>query len=151
MRIRSTSRTRAETTDDSSERCYILGGTHLGVAVARQLHAVGHDVTLVAADADADDFRTLQGDPRNLTVLTDAGVAGASVVVVATPDDGQNLLVAQLVKTCFGVADVFVVVHAPDRSDLVAAAGHEPICATSVLADAVATDVAPRLEEVDIA
>jgi len=68
---------------------------------------------------------------------------------VATPDDGRNLLVAQLVRTRFDVGGVFVLVHTPDRSDPVAEAGHEPICATSALADAVADDVRYRLTEGD--
>jgi trk system potassium uptake protein TrkA len=152
MRLRSTLRTSAETSVDGPETdCYVLGGNPLGVAIARQLHAAGHDVTFVDADAnvDVDDLPTLRGDPRDVTVLSDAGVTETSTVVVATPEDGRNLLVAQLVRARFGVSNVFVVVHSPERFDLVAEAGHEPICATTVLADAVADGVRPRLGEVD--
>ncbi|AXG05173.1 potassium transporter TrkA [Haloplanus rubicundus] len=150
MRVRSSLRTRAEPTAGGPEtRCYVLGGSHLGIAVARRLHAVGHDVTLVDADAHVDDLPTLRGDPRDVTVLADAGVTETATVVVATPDDGRNLLVAQLLRTRFGIPEAFVVVHSPERFDLVAAAGHEPICATTVLADAVVDGVRPRLGEVD--
>jgi len=154
MNLRSTLRTRAEPSARGPETdCYVLGGGHLGVAVARRLHAAGHAVTLVAtdADADADDFRTLRGDPWAVDVLCDAGVTATSTVVVATPDDGRNLLVAQLVRTRFDVDDVFVVVHTPERFDLVAEAGHEPICATTILADAVVDGLTPRLGEADAA
>ena len=150
MRVRSPLRTRAEPTTGGPEtRCYVLGGSHLGIAVARRLHAAGHDITLVDADVHADDLPTLQGDPWDVTVLADAGVTETATVVVATPDDGRNLLVAQLLRTRFGISEAFVVVHTPERFDLVAEAGHEPICATTVLADAVVDDVAPRLGEVD--
>jgi trk system potassium uptake protein TrkA len=152
MRVRSPPSTRAESVTSGPEaRCYVLGGSHLGVAVARRLHAAGHDVTLVDADADADvdDPPTLRGDPRDVTVLSDAGVTETSTVIVATPDDGWNLLVAQLLRTRFGISEAFVVVHTPERSELVAEAGHEPICATTVLADGVVDGVRPRLGEVD--
>jgi trk system potassium uptake protein TrkA len=152
MKLRSIAHTKPETAADGSDTdCYVLGGGALGIAIARRLCEADRAVTLVGADTDIDDIRSLQGNPSTVDVLRDAGVTGAATVVVATPNDGRNLLVAQLVKTRFDVADVFVVVHAPDRSDLVAAAGHEPICATSVLADAVVTDVTPRLTEVDVA
>jgi Trk K+ transport system NAD-binding subunit len=152
MRVRSSLRTRAEPTGGGPEtRCYVLGSSHLGIAVARRLHAAGHDVTLVDADADArvDDLPTLRGDPRDPTVLSEAGVTETATVIVATPDDGRNLLLAQLLRTRFGVPEAFVVVHTPDRFDLVAAAGHEPICATTVLADGVVDGVRPRLGEVE--
>jgi trk system potassium uptake protein TrkA len=150
MTLRPITRPRTETTGgDPEPHCYVLGGSHLGLAIARRLHAAGHDVTLVAADADADDLPTLQGDPRDVTILTDAGVTGTATVIVATPDDGRNLLVAQLLRTRFGVADTFVVVHTPERFDLVVDAGHEPICATTALADAVVDGVRARLGEVE--
>jgi len=150
MRVRSPPSTRAESVASGPEaRCYVLGGSHLGVAVARRLHAAGHDVTLVDANADVDDLPTLRGDPRDVTVLSDAGVTETSTVIVATPDDGWNLLVAQLLRTRFGISEAFVVVHTPERFDLVADAGHEPICATTVLADGVVDGVRPRLGEAD--
>jgi trk system potassium uptake protein TrkA len=154
MTLRSTLHARTETSARGPETdCYVLGGNHLGVAVARRLGAAGHAVTLVDPDpdVDADDLPTVRGDPRDVAVLSDAGVTELSTVVVATPDDGRNLLLAQLVRTRFGVVDVSVVVHSPDRFDLVAEAGHEPICATTVLADAVADGLRPRLGEVDAA
>jgi Trk K+ transport system NAD-binding subunit len=151
MRLRSTLHENAETSADGTKTdYYVLGGGHLGVAVARQLGVAGHPVTFVGG-VDVADVPSLRGDPSSIEVLCDAGVTATSTVVVATPDDGRNLLVAQLVRTHFDVADVFVVVHAPDRAGLVADAGHEPICATTVLADAVVTDVRPRLNEADAA
>ncbi|WP_251342332.1 NAD-binding protein [Haloplanus halophilus] len=149
MRLRSTPHETTETSTDGTDAdYYVLGDDHLGVEVARGLGAAGHAVTLVGG-ADVDDVPSLQGDPSAVDVLCDSGMSETSTVVVATSDDGRNLLVAQLVSTRFDVADVFVVVHTPDRFDLVAEAGHRPICATTVLADAVVTDVRPRLSEAD--
>jgi trk system potassium uptake protein TrkA len=151
MRLRTNLHENAETSANGAETdYYVLGGGHLGVAVAQQLGATGHPVTFVGG-VDVADVPSLHGDPSSVEVLSDAGMTATSTVVVATPDDGRNLLVAQLVGTYFDVADIFVVVHTPDRADLVADAGHEPICATTVLADAVVTDIRPRLNEGDVA
>jgi len=150
MRLRSSLHENAETSADGTDTdYYVLGGSHLGIEVARRLSAAGHTVSVVGIDADVADVPSLEGDPTLVDVLSDAGVTETSTVVVATPDDGRNLLVAQLVRTRFDVANVFVVVHTPDRSGLVADAGHEPICATTVLADGVVADVRSQLREVD--
>jgi len=151
MRLRSHFHESAETSADGTKTdYYVLGGGHLGAAVARQLSVASHPVTFVGG-VDVADVPSIRGDPSSVAVLRDAGITATSTVVVATPDDGRNLLVAQLVRTRFDVADIFVVVHAPDRTGLVAQAGHEPICATTVLADGVVTDIRPRLKEADAA
>jgi Trk K+ transport system NAD-binding subunit len=149
MRVRTNRHENAETFTDETDY-FVLGGGQLGVAVARQLDATGHAVTVVGT-ADVDDLPSLAGDPSTLDVLSDAGMSDRSTVVVASPSDSRNLLVAQLVRTRFDVDAVYVVVHTPDRFDIVAEAGHEPICATSVLADAVVTGVSSRLVEGDTA
>lgn len=133
--------------DGADSEYYVLGTGTLGIAVARQLAAAGQTVTLVGAAVD--DLPSIQGDPSAIELLAEAGLSDASTVVAATTDDGRNLLLAQLVRAHFDVADVFVVVHTPDRSDLIAEAGHEPICATTALADAVVAGVNPRLTEAD--
>mgnify|MGYP000743050843 CR=1 FL=1 len=150
MTLHSITRSTVETSTGPPSDCYVLGDGTLADAVARRLTAAGHAVTLVGVDAaDGAKIRSLPGDPSSIDVLRDAGLSEQSAVVVATQDDGRNLLLAQLVRTRFGVCDVFVVVHGPDRSGVVADAGHEPICATSVLADAVVDDVRLRLTEGD--
>lgn len=128
---------------------YVVGTGVLGIEIARQLSGADHTVTLVGVAVD--DLPSIQGDSSAIELLADAGLSDASTVVVATADDAQNLLVAQLVTTHFDIADVFVLVHTPDRTDLVAEAGHEPICATTALANAVVADVTPRPTEVDTA
>lgn len=120
---------------------YVLGDGHVGASLSRQLQTAGHAVTLIDETLDLSDVRTVRGDPRDLQVLTDAGLSATSTVVVALSRDRQNLLVAQLVRTHFDAADVFVLVHDPDRCDLFTDLGHAPICTTTILADAVAETV----------
>lgn len=129
---------------------YVLGGEHLGASIARRLQADGHSVNLVDETHDPADIPSRRGDPGALPVLEDAGVDEGSTVIVATSRDRQNLLVAQLVRAHFDVDDILVVVNAPDRYDLVAEAGHEPICVTTVLTDSVVEgleNVRPDVEE----
>ena len=117
---------------------YVLGGAgSLGVAVARRLQDDGHDVTLVD-DADAPpDVPTHQADPTDVNALKNVGLDSASTVVVASSSDSLNLLVAQLVRVRFDVDRILVLTHEPDRIDVVSDAGHEPVCATTTLSNAL--------------
>lgn len=119
---------------------YVLGGGPVGQAIARQLRSEGHTVGFVdeTADLDPGDVR---GDPGELATLERSSVAEASTAVVAGSSDRRNFLIAQLLATNFDVPRVLVRVNDPDRVDVLGAAGHEPICAASVLATAVAEDV----------
>ncbi len=133
--IRSTGDRSHERVEDAA--CYVLGGGHVGTAVARRLRTDDHDVCVVDESCDPSEPVGFQGDPTDVRALEAAGVAGASTVVVATPSDRRNLLVAQLVRVHFDVPRVVVLANVPDRRDLLAEAGHEPVCATSALSDAL--------------
>lgn len=129
---------RGESSNEETEaEYYILGGEHLGASLARRLQADGHPVNLVDETYDPDKIPGLQGNPESVRVLEDAGVSDASTVVVATPQDRRNLLIAQLVRAHLDVPNTIVLVNNPDRYDLIADAGHEPICATTVLSNAL--------------
>lgn len=125
----------------------VLGGGQLGVAVARRLLADGRSVTVVDDASEPEDVPSVRGDPDDVRTLEQAGLDEASMVLVAMPRDRQNLLVAQLVRTNFGVDDIFVLVRSPDRYEVVESAGHEPICATTYLSDALVETVDGRARE----
>jgi len=128
---------------DAATYC-VVGSDHVGTAIAEQLDAAGHDVTLVSEAPSAAEFRVVRGVPDRIETLRDADITSASTVVVALPRDEQSLLVAQLVRTHFDVDDVRVLVRAPQRRPLVADAGHETVCATAAMSDAVVDDL-PRV------
>lgn len=140
-------RTYKRITGDGSRReagepeYYVLGGGSVGQSMAERLRALGHSVTVVDEDHVVGDLPGKQGDPEDLRVLQAAGVSDTSTVVVATDQDGRNLLIAQLVRAHFDVPEVLVLVNDPDRHGLVARAGHEPVCATTALADALVEKV----------
>jgi trk system potassium uptake protein TrkA len=117
---------------------YVLGGGRFGVAVARRLRADGHAVELIDESNDLSEVSGFRGDPADVRILEEAGVADASTVVVATRSDRRNFLIAQLVRANFEVPRAVVLANTPDRYDLIASAGHEPVCATSVLTDEIA-------------
>ena len=119
----------------------VLGGGQVGVAVAQRLLDDGHAVRLVDEDYNHHEIPGYTGDPSDVRVLEEAEIAGASTVVVATQSDRRNLLVAQLVRAHFDVPRVVVLVNSPCRSALFEAAGHEPICATTVLSEALTKSV----------
>ena len=128
--------------DRADERvCYVLGGGHLGTAVARRLRSEGHTVSLVDNLTDPAETPGVRGDPADPRLLVEAGVGEASTVVVATRSDRRNLLIAQLVSAHFDVPEVVVLANAPDRFEAFTEAGHDPVCATAVLSDALAENV----------
>lgn len=121
--------------------CYVLGGGHLGVSVARRFQETGYTVGVVNESHVPADMSGESGDPSDLRTLEDAGLSDASVVIVATPNDSRNLLIAQLVRVHFDAARIVVLTNVPTRLDILEAAGHEPVCATSVLTKALVDTV----------
>lgn len=125
----------SEGADDPT--CYVLGSGPLGTALARRLRASENTVCVVDGPDGPSEPDVIRGDPTDVRTLEAAGMGAASTVVVATPSDRRNLLVAQLVRTAFEVPRIVVLVNGPDRFELLEAAGHEPICATTILSDAL--------------
>lgn len=112
---------------------FVLGDDHVSMAIAEQLHEDGHRVVIVNESYDQHHIPGITGDPSDITVLNDSGVAAASTVIVAASTDSRTLLIAQLVRAHFDVPRVITIVSDPDRLPLFESAGHEPFCATSAL------------------
>ncbi|ELZ92651.1 NAD-binding protein [Haloferax sulfurifontis] len=125
-------------TDCKQSIYYVLGGRHLGSAIARHLQAAGRAVYVIDEFHERSEIDGVRGDPADVRTLEAAGVAAASTVVVATASDSRNLLIAQLVRARFDVERVVVLVNTPDRFEMFADAGHKPVCATSVLSGTLA-------------
>lgn len=112
----------------------VLSGDSVGNEIADRLRADGHDVQLLDVGPSVDDTR----EPRSSVV---AELDGVPTVVVATRSDGRNLLLAQQAETRFDVDRVLVLVHDPPRLESFEAAGHEPVCATTALSEAVVDEL----------
>lgn len=116
---------------------YVLGGDHVGTAIAERLQSIGHRVAVVDNSHESREIPGFAGDAATVDVLSESGVGTASTVVVATPSDPRNLLIAQLLRARFDVPRVIPFVHEPDRVPLFADSEHEPFCVTTALAAAV--------------
>jgi trk system potassium uptake protein len=90
----------------------VVGGGKVGYYLTKSLCEEGHEAVLIEKDPhraavladDLGDTVVLEGDGCEASVLTEAGVGRADIVVAVTGDDEDNLVVCQVAKKRFGVA-----------------------------------------------
>jgi trk system potassium uptake protein len=123
----------------------IAGGGKVGANLARVLLAPhsghpGHEVTLIEQRRDRferleDEFehQVQQGDATELSVLERAGIARPpDIVVAATGDDEDNMVICQIAREKYGVAKVIARVNDPRNQAHFDLLGISPtVCATS--------------------
>jgi trk system potassium uptake protein TrkA len=102
-------------------RVAIAGAGNVGLFIANDLVATGHEVQLIeqnpqvvekAADA-GDGIEWLVADACEVSSLRQAGLERCEVVVAATGDDEDNLVISLLAKQEFGVPRVVARVNHP--------------------------------------
>jgi len=98
----------------------VAGGGKIGYYLARSLLNDGHEVLIIErdkrrADSIAEDLGSvvLRGDACEASTLAEAGAARADVVVAATGDDEDNLVISLLAKQEFAVPRVIARVNHP--------------------------------------
>ncbi|MEO6121750.1 MAG: TrkA family potassium uptake protein [Acidimicrobiales bacterium] len=98
----------------------IAGAGQVGTFIAADLHNAGHDVLVIEQDPDVVArlaptiaVRWFIGDACEVDNLHEAGLADADVVVAATGDDEDNLVVSLLAKQEFAVPRVVARVNHP--------------------------------------
>ncbi len=98
----------------------IAGGGNVGTAIARDLLANGHEVLVIEQDPElVERMRTdvlvtwVAADACEVSSLDAAGVASVDVVVAATGDDEDNLVISLLAKQEFAVPRVVARVNNP--------------------------------------
>jgi trk system potassium uptake protein TrkA len=98
----------------------IAGAGNVGVFIAADLKEAGHEVLLIEQDPDlvtrqraSLDVNWFIGDACEFNNLNDAGLAGVDVVVAATGDDEDNLVISLLAKQEFAVPRVVARVNHP--------------------------------------
>ena len=102
-------------------KAVIVGAGNVGVFLASDLRAAGHDVTVLEEDPDLvaelatsyPEVHWVAGDGCEYTTLDHIGLAEADVVVAATGDDEDNLVVSLLAKQEFAVPRVVGRVNHP--------------------------------------
>jgi trk system potassium uptake protein TrkA len=99
----------------------VAGGGKVGSNVARSLVAGGHEVTLIEQRKfrfekleDEFEHRAIRGDATELYVLERAGIERPpDVVVAATGDDEDNIVIGQIAHERYGVEKVIARVNNP--------------------------------------
>ena len=102
-------------------RAIIAGGGNVGRHLAVDLMERGHEVTLIEQDPaplakaehTAKGVRTILGDACELWVLERADIKATDVVVAATGDDEDNLVISLLAKQEYSVPRVLARVNHP--------------------------------------
>ncbi len=98
----------------------IAGAGSVGTAIASDLHANGHDVLVLEQDPELVerlrptlDVTWVAADACEVASLDAAGLASVDVVVAATGDDEDNLVISLLAKQEFAVPRVVARVNHP--------------------------------------
>ena len=107
-------------------RVAIAGAGNVGQFIAADLLAAGHQVTMLekdpkvveAARPGLDEAEWFPFDACEVLSLVMAGLAHADVVVAATGDDEDNLVISLLAKQEFAVPRVVARVNNPKNHDL---------------------------------
>lgn len=140
-------------------RVVIAGAGSVGRSIARELIAHGHEVLLIDEDVDIIETKTVQdaswlvGDACELSVLQEAGLDTAEVLVASTGDDKANLVLSLLAKTEFAVPRTVARVNNPKNEWLfddrwgVDVAVSTPRLITSLVEEAVSVGHVVRLFE----
>ena len=128
----------------------VVGGGKVGANLMRSLIGMDHEVTLVEQSRDR--FARLErefehqvqpGDGTELFVLEQAGIARPpDILVAATGDDEDNIIICQLAREKYGVPKVVARVNDPRNQEHFDLLGIGPtVCATSSLLALVVHEV----------
>ncbi len=99
----------------------VAGGSRLGANIASTMSKHKKNVTLIDLDPRA--FRklhpdysgyTVEGDASDISVLEQAGIDRACVVIAATDDDNTNIMISQMAKAVFEVPNVIARLYSPE-------------------------------------
>jgi trk system potassium uptake protein TrkA len=132
----------------------IIGGGKVGYYLAKELVESGHEVAVLERDAERariidEDLGavTLRGDGCELSVLEEAGVARADVVVAATGDDEINLIACQLAKTRFKVPRTIARINNPKNEKIFKQLGVDATVSTT---DTILTKIEEMLPKTSL-
>ncbi|WP_373500825.1 TrkA family potassium uptake protein [Desulfococcus sp.] len=119
----------------------IVGCGRLGSHLANQLSRGGDSVVVIDRDhatfgnlsADFSGFR-VEGDATQMSVLREARLNRADILIATTHKDNINLMAAQVARRIFGVSHVLARVFDPRREAVYTRLGIDTICPTSLAA-----------------
>ena len=143
-------------------RIAVAGAGNVGAYVAGDMRSKGHDVTIMERDQQHADLMMKEldanwvvGDACELYTLDAAVLSSCDVVVAATGDDEDNLVISLLAKQEFAVPRVVARVNHPDNAWLfteswgVDVAVSTPHLLTSLVEEAVSVGDIVRLLQLE--
>jgi trk system potassium uptake protein TrkA len=126
----------------------VVGCGRLGSLLANRLSGDGNALVVIDRDpATFDDlsleysgFR-VEGDATRLSVLNQAKVGSADVLIATTHQDNVNLMVAQVARRIFGVGTVLARVFDPKREEVYSRLGIDTVSPISLAAERFLTSI----------
>jgi trk system potassium uptake protein TrkA len=122
----------------------VVGYGRVGSALARELLAEGHVVTVidnhsarVQRAVRLTGARVVAGNAVDVQVQREASVGTADIFLAVTSNDNVNLVAAQIAVEVFQVSNVIARVYVPSRADVTATRGIITVCPTRFTIDAV--------------
>lgn len=120
----------------------IIGCGQLGVQLADKLSLEGDSVVVIDKDtgamnnlsSDFSGFR-IEGDATRISILKEARIDKADVVIAISSSDNINMMVSQIARTIFGVKSVLARIYDQNLQVLCEKAGIINICTTRIAAD----------------
>lgn len=120
----------------------IIGCGRLGSILANGLSRAGNSVVVIDKDegafanlsSDFSGFR-LEGDATQISVLKEAKLDKADVLISTTYEDNVNMMAAQIARKIFRISKVVARVFDPKREKAYRQLGIETICPTSLAAE----------------
>lgn len=113
----------------------IVGCGRLGANLANRLSGDGKSVIII--DKNKDSFRKLSpsfggiiltGDATEISVLNESEIEKAATIISVTNNDNTNIMVAQLAKELFHIAEVVARLYDPERECVYREFGINTIC-----------------------
>jgi trk system potassium uptake protein len=120
-------------------KAIVVGCGRVGSALAKELHDAGWEVAVVDESEEALERLGEKwpgafylGHGMDVSLLEEAGIADADLVLVATDGDNTNLVVAQIAQKRFEVERVIARVLDPRRAAWYSEQGVQTICPTQI-------------------
>jgi len=128
----------------------VIGGGKVGFHLAQHLINLDYEVTLVEKDPvragwieqQLGTVSVMVGDGDEMAFLATTGVERAGVLIAATGEDEDNLVVCQLARQRFHVARTIARVNSPTNVPLFTALGIDaPVSATELLVGMIESEM----------
>lgn len=133
----------------------ILGAGQVGSTVAESLVSEANDITIVDTDAsklrllqDRFDLRTLVGNASHPSVLKQAGIADADILLAVTQSDEVNMVACKLASSMYNTPTRIARIRAADYLDHPEIFNPENFCVDfSICPEQILTDYIRKLVE----